>query len=472
MKPNIILITVDALRADHLGFMGYPQNISPNIDELARESTVFESAFAAGPGTPYSFPSILTSTYPLDYHGPRKIAEPRIMLSQVLREQGYLTAAFHSSVYLSDFFGYNQGWDYFNEIFPPLKNLVLSKEKGISRKKTSFFTKLKRFFVKFFLKLSLNSFPVLFFLADYLNFKIKSFSQKNASVSSASSSLSQIAKDFIRSRNSGEQFFFWIHYMDVHAYDDRPRDKSINFQEFLGKKLPVLAADYYFSSSVFFKKFCQKYLKLSLSLYDEAIRKTDEKIGRLLTVLKQKGFYENSIICLASDHGEEFLEHQGADHITDKLYNELLKVPLLIKVPGKNSEVVKEKVSLIDLAPTLLSLAGVNPPPSFKGKNIFGNSRQTLFHQSGWAEGKIEKWVEVSKIAECKVACQTEDWKYILDHGDNKEEIYNLKKDPGEQVNLAQKEPEMLLKMRQIVQEFEKENPPLSLLKVNSSGVF
>ena len=78
-RPNLILITIDALRADHLGFMGYEKDTSPNIDSLAKESIVFKNAFAVGPTTPYSFPSILTSTYPLDYQGPREIKKPRVI---------------------------------------------------------------------------------------------------------------------------------------------------------------------------------------------------------------------------------------------------------------------------------------------------------------------------------------------------------------------------------------------------------
>jgi arylsulfatase A-like enzyme len=108
-KPNIILITVDSLRADHLGYMGYGKGISPNIDKLAGESVVFNNAFAVGPVTPHSFPSILTSTYPLDYQGPRKIERPRKLISEVLKEKGFITAAFHSNAYLSNFFGYNRG---------------------------------------------------------------------------------------------------------------------------------------------------------------------------------------------------------------------------------------------------------------------------------------------------------------------------------------------------------------------------
>ncbi len=121
-KPNIILITVDCLRADRLGFMGYQKNISRNIDGLAKESVVFTQAFATGSSTPYSFPSILTSTYALDYQGP-KIEKPRVLISESFKNAGYITAAFHANPFLSDFFGYNQGWDYFEDVTLPFGKL-------------------------------------------------------------------------------------------------------------------------------------------------------------------------------------------------------------------------------------------------------------------------------------------------------------------------------------------------------------
>lgn len=461
MKPNIILITIDALRADR-------PNTS-NIDQLAKESIVFSNAFATGPGTPYSFPSILTSTYPLDYHGPRKIDKPRVMISDAFKWAGYFTAAFHSSAYLSEFFGYNQGWDCFEEIFPPPKNLILSPKKGITLRKRGALFSFRLFLINCFLKLTFKFFPPLFFWASYLNYRVKGFFLKEAEKKNGD--FDEAVQNFISSYpHKDKPLFFWVHYMDVHRYNDSLKKTNLSFSEYLGITLPGFVSDYYSSANIFFKKFSKKYLlSSSIKLYDGAVREVDRKIGELLADFKKKGLYENSVVCLASDHGEEFLEHQGADHITDKLYNELLKVPLLIKIPGRKPETVAHKVSLIDLASTLLSLAGINPPAAFKGQNLLENRRDLIFHQSGWAESRIEKWVEVSKIAECKVACQTEDWKYILDHGDNREEIYNLKDDPQEQVNLAEKELETLFEMRRIVQEFEKNNPPLALIKENEA---
>ena len=468
-KPNIILITIDALRADRLGFMGYEKNISPNIDKLVQESAVFTNAFATGPGTPYSFPSILTSTYPLDYMGPRQIGKPRVMISQVLKEQGYSTAAFHSSAYLSSFFGYDQGWDFFEELFNPPKNIIFSPEKGIISKRKGVAFSFRQSLINAFIKITFNSIPIFFFWTLYLKYKIKASKKVSKSDKSAISpaSFDKTIRDCIFSMKIQQApFFLWVHYMDVHRYNDFPEEKNVSFLDFLAIVLPVFASDYYASSNFIFKKFARKHLKYSINLYDQAIEKLDVKIKKLLEFLKKNDLYNNSIICLTADHGEEFLEHEGTDHITDKLYNELLKVPLLIKIPGKSPQKITKKVSLIDLPSTLCELSGVNVPGAFKGKNLFNYDREIIFHQSGWAgEDKIEKWVEVEKFTECRAACQSENWKYIINHGNEKEELYDLKKDPGERANLAFKNEKTLFEMRERVKEFEKTNPPLALLK-------
>jgi len=155
-KPNVILITVDCLRPDHLGFMGYKKEISPNLDKFSKECFVFANAFAVGPNTPYSFPAILTGTYPLDYQGPRKMERPRVFISEHLKKKGFVTAAIHSNPRLSSFFGYNRGWDFFEDITPPLQiSYTKSFKKALKKKASQLFN--------FFLFL----FPQLFFRLKY-----------------------------------------------------------------------------------------------------------------------------------------------------------------------------------------------------------------------------------------------------------------------------------------------------------------
>lgn len=465
-RKNIILITIDALRADRLGFMGYPKNISPNIDTLAKESAVFTKAFSVGPNSPHSFPAILTSTYPLDYQGLYKIERPRKLLSEVLKEQGYITAAFHSTPYLSDFFGYNKGWDFFEYIFSPLGSGQLPNKGKFSRFKLNFKDSIKRLFKRFIV----GFYPELLFQLMYRDYKKRFFGKKNEASEEGTqieaSHINKMIKDFISSvKNEKKPFFFWVHYMDIHSpyfpRENRQAGQPLSFAEFVSAWLPGYLE---YGDKGAFRKFIQPYFKMMNDFYDQGVRYLDGEISDLFSFLKKENAYQNTIICLTSDHGEEFLEHGEGFH-NAKLYNELLQIPLLIKIPNEKNQTIERKVSQIDLSPTLCELAGIASPSSFKGKNFFTNCRELIFHQSGLGrKGKMNGWIEIETLQECKFACQSDNWKYILDYREKKEELYNLYRDPKEQENLLKAEPKILSKMRQVIEEFKKENPPLSLL--------
>lgn len=460
-KQNLILITIDALRADHLGFMGYKKNISPNIDHLAKESSIFTKAFATGPVTPHSFPSILTSTYPLDYHGPRKIKRPRKLISEVLKREGFTTAAFHSNAFLGNFFGYNRGWDFFEDLQAPV-NFSFLKEKKI----TAIIKEVvRRGIIQFF--------PQLFFLLIYIRYRIKKL--KNNRING--SFLTQIVKDFISSQEEKSPFFVWVHYMDVHtpySARDNLKNKPLSYSEYSASCSSPLLAIY---SSTKLTKIAKKNINLTYNLYDDGIKYVDEQIGNLISFLKAKNIYDNCIIIVTADHGDEFLEHGSGSH-QSRLYNEVLHVPLLIKTPGNPARVIKNPVSLIDLAPTICDILNIKRTPSFKGQNLFNRSNFPIFHQTGSrGEGgifssKIDfiRYCEIESINQCKLACQFKNWKYILNYDNKKEELYNLLADPKEQNNIVHSEPEVISKMRKILQEFAKKNPPLSSLSFSNEN--
>ena len=369
-KPNVILITVDVLRADHLGFMGYEKDVSPVIDNLAKESVVFSEAFSVGPNTPHSFPAILTSTHPFDYQGVKRIERPRKLISEVLKEDGFVTAAFHSNPYLSDFFGYNRGWDFFEHFSKPVGSALFPSRNRITRLKT-FLTALSK---KIFTKITTAFFPQLFFRMMYWKYRLK-VSKEEFEI--PAEDINRTIKDFVSAQKENP-FFIWVHYMDVHSpyfpNGKYEKGKVLNYSEFISA---WIAGYLEFSKSRIFKKFITPYLKQAIDFYDKGISYLDKELGNLFVFLKKEGIYQNTIICLTADHGEEFLEH-GAGFHKAKLYNELLHIPLLIKIPDKGHQLIEEKVSLISLAPTLCQLVEAESPSSFKGKSLFDKGNEFI----------------------------------------------------------------------------------------------
>jgi len=453
---NIILITVDALRTDRLGFMGCGKNLSPNIDNLAKDGIVFSRAFASGSSTPYSFPAILSSTYPLDYQGPQKIEKPRVLLSEVLKEAGYLTAAFHANPFLSGVFGYNRGWDYFEE--GVLATGKLEKKSVV-----------KDFLRIIFKELTFSFWPELFFKIKYSRYR-KNEAAIGFKVKAAE--INKLAQEFIvATKNEKKPFFLWVHYMDVHgpylALENYYENRPYTFEEAVAGSYINHLNDYGRKKKL--RKFLEKYIPKTISLYEQGICCFDQELGKLLDFFKKEGIDQNSVICLTSDHGEELFERGGVSHFNCRLYNELLQVPLIIKIPGWAAQRIDKKVSLVDLAPTILNLVGLEPPAVFKGKSLFDSAEKPLFHQaaSHFGVGEISRKQSIKKFGKYNLACQFKEWKYISDGIHEQEELYNLENDPQEKNNLGAKKPEIISQMRARVEEFKKLNPPLSLLYEN-----
>ncbi len=465
-KPNIILITIDALRGDHLGFMGYEKNISPNIDELSKGSSVFTNAYATGPISAFSFLSIFTSTYPLDYQGPGKIKKPRILISEVLKEQGYITAAFHSNPFFSSFFGYDQGWDFFEDVTPSGSAPPVHKKnkRAVAKKLLVVVTELLKKAKRLETKLMLNFSPEIVLRERYLLYRSGIYKKPFKIYSKEGATINQIVKEFILSvKDEKKPFFIWIHYLDVHdpyfPYENYFQNKPVPYLSLVSSELPVyLNKPHFFKSPI--QKFSKKYINKIIDLYDQGIKYVDQQVGDLFKFLKKENIYQDSIICLTADHGDEFLEHGGMGHFA-KLYNEFLHVPFLIKIPRNKNKIIEKKVSSIDLSPTLCHLVGIKPVSAFKGRNLFNNSTSPIFHQVPLGASPDLLEIDPKKYM---IACQFNNWKYILDKNTKREELYNLSQDSKEQNNLSQEESEILFEARKKVKEFEEKNPPFSLL--------
>jgi arylsulfatase A-like enzyme len=301
--PNIVLIVVDTLRADHLGSYGYERPTSPAIDALAEDAIRFERAYSSAPWTKPSVASMFTGLHPSSHavlHLDRNLPESATTLAERLRDAGYATGAVISHDLIGSEFGFDQGFDHFLE----------TEARGHRHMSTDAVTQ-----------------------------------QAEALIDTL--------------RADASQFFLFVHYFDPHfAYLHHPK------YGFAGKRPPRV----HWRRGITGLRLLDPppdageiaYLE---SVYDEEIAMTDSGIGRLLDSLRSRALFDDALIVLTSDHGEEFYEHGWLGH-TIGVTEELVHVPLIIRMPGgiDSGKVVKEPVSLVALSATVADIAGIALP--------------------------------------------------------------------------------------------------------------
>lgn len=411
---NIILITIDCLRADHIGCLGYSKNTTPNIDKLARRGALFTCAISNGPTTHLSFPAIFTSTYPLMHEiKDREISlnENYITLAEVLRRAGYSTWGFLSSnPFLSSHFRYNTGFEYFDE-----------NKKSTRQAEWKEFQKIMYEIQRHLCRLS----------GKYCSIRALLYCTTRASKNATYYyPIAEIINEKVLSklRNSlTNRFFLAIHYMDAHTpYLEavqhllEPRNSIYLFRE----SLKIHYKTTHNPSSI-----TDEDRHMAILLYDAAIQYVDRHISALLRELEKEGIgLDNTYVIITSDHGEGFGEHGFFSH-KEFLYDELLHVPLIICGPNIKPKIIDNLIGLIDIAPTILDLAGLKIPKSFLGRSF----APLLLEDE---EREIRGYVISEGVI--RLSCRTRNWKYIVSLSNNKvrEELFNLKSDPAETKNV------------------------------------
>jgi len=390
---NIILITIDALRPDHISAYGYDQIQTKAIDQLAEAGIVFENALSNAPWTYPSFISLLTSQYPESISNCKnlRVDSKVITLAEVLKESGWRTIAILTNPFLVKKFNLTQGFEmlyHSDEMI--FMDLVLY---------TQLYDLLGRINSKLFLKES-------------------------------SPNITNQAVKFIKKVQS-EKFFLWIHYIDPHLpYCDpwaTPRPLPPAYQG-------PISCNFVDWKSVYKGK-----LKLNRQdiavleyLYDGGILFVDKQLARLFNYLHKNQLWEKSMIILSSDHGEEFYEHKSLHHGTSQ-YWELIHIPLIIKLPGRNPPSrVREMVELIDLAPTILDFLGIDIPKSFKGTSFAPIFRKTSWSPKPYFFSSCNFWGPTLK------AIRTSKYTLIYNLKKQTHQLFDRQKDPFEQKNLAE----------------------------------
>jgi len=403
-KRNIVMVTYDSLRADHCSFMGYERETTPALDKMAKNGLFFKNAIAAGIGTPASMTCTFTGDYvhidPSETSPEpwRRILSGRKTLAQVLSKKGYRTGAFNPNVFASRYFGFDKGFNYFQDFvrsggvvnsiyYRILDRVTKSGKKG---------------------------------LASALR-NIRNLIQRQEIFKPWEDYYDQIM-GWVETCDS--PFFLWVLLLDTHHPYLAPK-KSRQWSGWFG----MWYSNWKLQKVNWEAKLSEKERKNLINAYDDSIYYADKFLDRLWKDLRDK----EPILIIHSDHGEAFGEHNVYGHRLF-IYEEFIHVPLVIYNCGMKRE-VEECVSLIGLAPTIMELIGE--------KNEF-YSESFLYRGKDWVISKVYK------EGKSKIAVRMKDWKFITGQKDE-DELYYLKEDPCEQVNLIGERSGLVQEMKKIV---------------------
>lgn len=358
---NIVLISIDTCRADHLSCYGYGQTTTPHIDALAREGVLFSNVITPVPSTLPAHCSMLTGTTP-PFHGVHgnhdyRLPESSVTLAEVLREHGYATAAFVGAFVLHTQFGLAQGFDTYDD---RLDGQADGPDIDSERR------------------------------ADAVT----------------DSALAWLAE------HTDERFFMFLHYYDPHAPYEPPEPYASTFAG---------------------------------NAYAGEIAYTDAQVGRFVEELKRRGLYESTTIIVTADHGEGLGDHGEAWH-DYFIYHSTTKVPLLVRSPGaERGARIEETVALVDLMPTVLGTAGLEPPPGVQGEDL----SPVL---AGRSRPHPKRYIYSESLTptayECGALLGLETGEYTYIHT-IKPELYDLVRDPGQTTNVVDRYPDLARSFRE-----------------------
>ncbi len=449
-QKSIVLVTVDCLRADHVGFGGYERPTTPFLDSLAAESFVFPAAIVAGSPTYYSLPAIHAARSPLalgrDVLG---LAPGEPTLASVLKHSAYATAAFSAAnPYISARFGYGQGFHVFRDFLEEPGNGDSSRghslpRNGHNQPASNWLGRLNENLQK----ASRHS-KALAGIYDELYFQ---YCQRWAIPSAesldalrrfpAADAIVDLACSWLGSRGQ-QPFFLWLHLMDPHA-PYYPKPKAL---QLMGQKISADQARYlnsfWLRHDVDARRLA-RYQDEIIDLYDAGIRWVDAQMERFVEALRRLGLWENCIFTLTADHGEEFLEHGARYHAPAGLLEELIRVPLLLRVPGTGKKQVAQcPFSLVDLAPTLMEAAEVQLTAEFQGRSRWGEIRRGV----GWDDPAFVECVagctnpfhrhSGNRVGPRVLAVREARYKLVLEFNPMGEHLYDLESDPHEIIPL------------------------------------
>ncbi|MGE5138465.1 MAG: sulfatase [Rudaea sp.] len=436
---NLVLVTIDCLRADHAGFMGYSRPTTPCLDSIADSSIILEQAEAAGSPTYYSFPAILASRYPLALgRNVLGLSRGDVSLSTVLRQAGYSTAAFTAgNFYVSRSQGYSYGFDTWEDWCPSSMTNRVDGSGPEQRAPSTNRAKNAARELVYRVPSGRRAYEELGFWYGYWRTARRQAGRWDEQRKYPSAGqVTERVLTWLRAQTT-LPFFLWIHYMDPHSprYPSADSLASLDAAR-MDPRRQFLLNSIWLRTDVS-TGYLRRYRQDLLSCYDAGIRDVDTQIGRLWNWLSAGGLREQTVFAVLADHGEEFLEHGRFGHTPPRLYEELTHVPVLLRVPGITARRVTQPFSLIDFSPTLLQALSLPIPESFEGVSRWEQMREGSAWQATVIAEAVkdcrEPWHDRTWLGPRLLAVREGRYKLILDLQSRSEELYDLGGDPGEQ---------------------------------------
>ena len=407
-RPNVVLLTIDTLRADRLGCYGNNGHLSPNIDRLANSGIRFEQAISGGSWTQAAFPVILTSSYAAMYGGCLgRLSPERPSPIETLASHGYITGGFTTNLHLSRATGFDRGFRHFVELNPGEVDPRLRRIRGGQRLLQNELT--------------------------HSMLRPLGIRMRPARLYSSAAEVTNRVCEWLDQADA--PFFGWAHYMDLH-WPYHMEEELVNPKD-IAQAWQDLADMYgranFYGRSDRDKPITSEQRDHFIGLYEKSLKYLDNQIGRLISYIQNSGHANNTIVILVADHGEEFLDHGRWGHWESNLFDEILRVPLIMWIPnGPHGQVVRQQVRLLDLMPTILDLCGHSTDA------LLGTSMAPLLSQG---ESKYDGGEVISEMRRDpwhRVAVRTESFKYIWDSKKpNQPELYDLRVDPAEKQNVS-----------------------------------
>lgn len=384
---NTLIVTVDALRADHIGQYGYERDTMPVLDKLENRGTVFLNCFANGPYTRISIPSLHTSTY----RGYQNI-ECLPTIASTLSDCGITTACIGTQTGFSSIEG----------------ELLFDNYVDLGRDEYHYRSNAHLDYLQYLRNISPR-------VAELIKDQLGLFRYLGY-ISAAE--ITKKAKEWIQA-HTNDEFFLWLHYMEGHRPYGVHEESPLYTQKISEKRIRKLLKTAWQRTEDL--KISEH--KLLIDLYDSDLRYFSRHFDRLLDEMKKLDLLDETNILFTADHGEEFYDHGQFFH-RNLPYDELLHVPLIVRKPDGRSNTVRKQRELVDVAPTILNFHDVKPPETFIGVDLFDDAdRQVIALGSQMYDGQV-------------IAGRWDGWKYIWSK--ECEFLFDLNSDILEEQNLVE----------------------------------